>query len=175
MMDCPFNNLCEKYKEYAPVVLRVVVGLLFAVHGYQKLTLMGVDAFAGMLAGMGIPLAGVMAWVVILTEVIGGIALVLGIGSRHFSTLLAIIMTVAILKVKLVKGWGLHKIVSPSNNNLEASNYVVARFFDSMSDIYNMMDQTNPMSKSMQVTMKNISDLRKIKRSQVLSLVLSER
>jgi hypothetical protein len=44
-----------------------------------------------------------------------------------------------------------------------------------MSDIYNMMDQTNPMSKSMQVTMKNISDLRKIKRSQVLSLVLSER
>ena len=106
MMDCPFNNLCEKYKEYAPVVLRVVVGLLFAVHGYQKLTLMGVDAFAGMLAGMGIPLAGVMAWVVILTEVIGGIALVLGIGSRHFSTLLAIIMTVAILKVKLVKGWG---------------------------------------------------------------------
>ena len=66
-------------------------------------------------------------------------------------------------------------MVIAGNNNLEASNYVVARFFDSMSDIYNMMDQTNPLSKSMQVTMKNISDLRKIKRSQVLSLVLSER
>ena len=39
---------------------------------------------------------------------------------------------------KIVKGWGLHKVVSPSNNNLEASNYVVARFFDSMSDIYNL-------------------------------------
>ena len=76
---------------------------------------------------------------------------------------------------KLVKGWGLHKVVSPSNNNLEASNYVVARFFNSMSDIYNMMDQTNPLSKNMKATMKNIFDLRKIKRSQVLSLVLSER
>ena len=44
-----------------------------------------------------------------------------------------------------------------------------------MSDIYNMMDQTNPLSKNMKATMKNIMDLRKIKRSQVLSLVLSER
>jgi len=76
---------------------------------------------------------------------------------------------------KLVKGWGLHKVVSPSNNNLEASNYFVVRFFNSMSDIYNMMDQTNPLSKNMKATMKNIFDLRKIKRSQVLSLVLSER
>jgi hypothetical protein len=76
---------------------------------------------------------------------------------------------------KLVKGWGLHKVISPSNNNLEASNYVVARFFDSMTDIYNMMDETNQLSKNMKATMKNISGLRKIKRSQVLSLVLSER
>ena len=76
---------------------------------------------------------------------------------------------------KLVKGWGLHKVVSPSNNNIEASNYVVARFFNSMSDIFNMMDQTNPISNSMKATLKNMFDLRKIKRSQVLSLVLSER
>ena len=76
---------------------------------------------------------------------------------------------------KVVKGWGLHKVISPSNNNIEASSYIVARFFNSMSDIYNMMDQTNPLSKNMKITMKNISELRQIKRSQVLSLVLSER
>ena len=76
------------------------------MHGYQKLTMMGPDAVAEMLAGLGIPLAGVMAWVVILVELLGGIALILGIGTRHFSLLLAIIMTVAILKVKLAKGWG---------------------------------------------------------------------
>ena len=68
--------------------------------------MMGPDAVAEMLAGLGIPLAGVMAWVVILVELLGGIALILGIGTRHFSLLLAIIMTVAILKVKLAKGWG---------------------------------------------------------------------
>ena len=76
---------------------------------------------------------------------------------------------------KIVKGWGLHKIVSPLNNNTEAASYIVARFFDSMPDIYNMMDQTNPMSKTMKATYKNILSLRKIKRSHVLSLVLSER
>tara|TARA_A100001011_G_scaffold64900_2_gene65664 strand:- start:1214 stop:1972 length:759 start_codon:yes stop_codon:yes gene_type:complete len=76
---------------------------------------------------------------------------------------------------KSVKGWGLHKVISPSNNNIEAADYVVARFFDSMSDIYNMIDQTNPMSKSMRATMTKITDLRTIKRSQVLRLILSER
>lgn len=44
-----------------------------------------------------------------------------------------------------------------------------------MSDIYDMMDQTNPMGKSMKATMKKITNLRTIKRSQVLRLVLSER
>ena len=76
---------------------------------------------------------------------------------------------------KKVKGWGLHKIVSPRNNNIDAASYIVARFFDSISDIYDMMDQTSPMSKTMLSTYKNILSLRKIKRSQVLRLVLSER
>ena len=76
---------------------------------------------------------------------------------------------------KKVKGWGLPKIVSPRNNNIDAASYIVARFFDSISDIYDMMDQTSPMSKTMLATYKNILSLRKIKRSQVLRLVLSER
>ena len=46
---------------------------------------------------------------------------------------------------KLSNAIFLHKVKSPSKDNLETSNYVVARFFDSMSDIYNMMDQT-PLS-----------------------------
>ena len=61
------------------------------------------------------------------------------------------------------------------NNNMEAASYIVARFFDSIPDIYNMMDQTSPMTKTMKATYRNILSLRKIKRSQVLSLVLSER
>ena len=44
-----------------------------------------------------------------------------------------------------------------------------------MSDIYDMMDKTDPMGKTMKATMKKIANLRTIKRSQVLRLVLSER
>lgn len=76
---------------------------------------------------------------------------------------------------KSVKGWGLHKVVTPRNNNVNAASYVVARFFDNMSDIQNMMDQTNPMSKNLKATMTKITNLRSIRRSQVLRLILSER
>ena len=76
---------------------------------------------------------------------------------------------------KSVKGWGLHKVVTPRNNNVNAASYVVARFFDNMSDIQNMMDQTNPMSKNMKATMTKMYNLRSIRRSQVLRLILSER
>jgi putative oxidoreductase len=89
-----------KHREYAPLVLRVVVGIVFALHGWQKLTVFGAQGVSGMLSWAG-PLAGLMAWVLILVELLGGIALILGAFTRLSSLLLAIVMIVAILTVKL--------------------------------------------------------------------------
>lgn len=88
------------HREYAPLILRVVVGLVFALHGWQKLTVFGAQGVSGMLSWAG-PLAPVLAWVLILTELLGGIALILGAFTRLGSMLLAFVMIVAILTVKL--------------------------------------------------------------------------
>jgi putative oxidoreductase len=89
-------------KAFGLLVLRVFLGLIFAYHGYGKLFggAPGMDAFTGMVAGLGFPVAGLFAYIVALTEFFGGIALILGIGTKFVSPVLVITMLVAIFKVK---------------------------------------------------------------------------
>ena len=86
-------------------VLRVVVGIVFAVHGYQKLFTLGIHGVAGMLGQMGIPLAGFFAVVVTLVEFVGGILLILGVFTRIAAAFIACDMIVAILAVHLKNGF----------------------------------------------------------------------
>src|SRR2546427_13172281 len=62
------------------VPLRLVVGLVFAVHGAQKLFVFGLGGAAGFMAKVGIPLPSVAAVVVMAVEILGGLALILGLG-----------------------------------------------------------------------------------------------
>jgi len=64
------------------VPLRLVVGLVFAVHGAQKLFVFGLGGAAGFMAKVGIPLPSVAAVVVMAVEILGGLALILGLGTR---------------------------------------------------------------------------------------------
>ncbi len=90
--------------EFGMFVLRIVVGLVFLVHGYSKFSA-GSDTVAGMFATIGIPAAMLMAWIVILIEFFGGLALILGAGTRLAALLLGIIMVVAIFTVKFKMGF----------------------------------------------------------------------
>src|SRR5262245_48099931 len=90
-------------------VLRVMVGLIFLWHGLGKLIgppFMGggIDGTAGFFAQVGIPMPGIAAWGVGLVEAVGGLALILGAAVPIFALLLAIDITVAILKVTMKKG-----------------------------------------------------------------------
>jgi putative oxidoreductase len=87
-------------------ILRITVGIVFLVHGYQKLFHMGFHGVAGMFGHMGIPLPMVSAVVVTLVEFVGGILLIAGVGTRIAAALLALDMTVAILAVHLKHGFG---------------------------------------------------------------------
>jgi putative oxidoreductase len=79
--------------------LRLVVGLVFAVHGGQKLFGFGLAGTAGFLGSLGIPLPMVAATVVIVVELLGGLALLAGAWTRIVATALAGDMLVAILTV----------------------------------------------------------------------------
>jgi len=87
-------------------ILRITVGIVFLVHGYQKLFHMGFHGVAGMFGHMGIPLPMVSAVVVTLVEFVGGILLIAGVVTRVAAALLAVDMAVAILAVHLKHGFG---------------------------------------------------------------------
>lgn len=85
-------------------ILRVVVGVVFLVHGLQKL-FGGVEMVSGMLGGIGLPLPQIMAIVLIAVETLGGAALILGLFTRYAGVLLAITMLVALFTVHLANGF----------------------------------------------------------------------
>lgn len=99
---CIAKKLGER-KDLALFIVRVVVGIIFLAHGVGKLQA-GVPGFAGMLGNLGFPAPLFFAWVVALTETLGGIGLILGVFSRLAALLIAIVMIVAIIKVKAAMG-----------------------------------------------------------------------
>jgi len=88
----------------APVVLRVVVGLVFALHGYQKLQ-GGVAGTATFLGGLGFPGPEVFAVLLIAAELVGGIFLILGFLNYWTSRVLGIVAIVALLTVHVSNGF----------------------------------------------------------------------
>lgn len=86
-------------------ILRVVVGSVFLVHGFQKLFLIGFGGVAGMMEGLGVPAPGLFAVILTLVELLGGLALILGLFTRVVAIPLAIDMLVATLTVHLPNGF----------------------------------------------------------------------
>lgn len=82
-------------------ILRVVLGMLFMVHGYPKL-FKNFSGFAGWLESLGFKPGKFWALVAGVVEFFGGIFLVLGLWTQLVGLLIAVQMLVAIWKAK----WG---------------------------------------------------------------------
>ncbi len=86
-------------------LIRVIVGIVFLVHGSQKLFIYGHAGVAGAMSQMGIPLPALSAYLIMFTEFFGGLALLLGLLSRLAALPIAFSMLVAILQVHLKNGF----------------------------------------------------------------------
>lgn len=98
------------YGSWVPVFLRLMVGFGFIEHGYAKL-LKGPEAFAFILHALGVPAPHWMAWVVILTELLGGLAVLVGAFVPLVSIPMAIVLLVAIFSVHWQYGFSSIKLL----------------------------------------------------------------
>ena len=96
---------------WAPVLLRLIVGYGFVQHGVAKL-LKGPGAFAAILQSIGVPEPHFMAWLTILTELIGGVAVLAGAFVPLVSLPLAAVLLVAIFTVHLPYGFSSIKLIA---------------------------------------------------------------
>jgi putative oxidoreductase len=96
---------------WAPLPLRLIVGFGFMEHGFAKLS-RGPEAFTAILHAMGVPAPHLMAWLTILTELIGGLAVLLGAFVPLVSLPMAAVLFVAIFTVHLPYGFSSIKLLS---------------------------------------------------------------
>lgn len=99
------GDALNRWQKWGITVLRVVVGVVFLMHGGQKLFVWGFANVAAFMGQVGIPLPLLAAVVVTLVEFVGGLALVLGALTRAAAALLAVNMCVAIVTVHLSAGF----------------------------------------------------------------------
>jgi putative oxidoreductase len=99
------------FVRWAPIPLRLMVGFGFMQHGFAKLE-RGPDAFAIILHAMGVPSPHFMAWLSILTELFGGLAIIMGAFVPLVSLPMATLLVVAIFTVHLPYGFSSIKLLS---------------------------------------------------------------
>ena len=101
------------FARWSPIPLRLIVGYGFMAHGFAKLT-RGPESFATILHTLGVPVPHFMAWATILTELLGGLAVILGAFVTLVSLPMAALLLVAIFTVHLPYGFSSIKRVSVS-------------------------------------------------------------
>jgi putative oxidoreductase len=94
-----------RFAKWGMVPLRIVVGLVFLMHGAQKLFVFGVSGTADIMGKLGLPLPLLCAAIVIIVELLGGLAILLGMFTRLAGAVLAFEMVVAIFVARLAGGF----------------------------------------------------------------------
>lgn len=84
--------------DLALLILRVALGVCFVVHGLGKLGLVGpgnMAGFTGWLQSLGLPFPALQARVAMLSELVGGALITVGLGTRLAALFCLIAMIVA--------------------------------------------------------------------------------
>lgn len=95
----------DRQKDIGLFILRVITGIVFTAHGWAKVFGMGVGGVLGFFTKAGVPLPGLTAPLVSYLELLGGIALILGLLTRPIAVALAVDMLGAMVFVHFAAGF----------------------------------------------------------------------
>lgn len=95
----------QQIRDLAALIGRIVLGVIFMVHGYQKLVQQGIGGTSAAFTRMGVPAPPLSAWYAAVVELVGGAALVIGFALPVAGILLALDMAGALIFVHLSHGF----------------------------------------------------------------------
>ncbi len=67
-------------RSYVPLIARILVGLIFVMSGFNKIT--GFEGTQQYMASHGIPMTAVLLTAAIAVEILGGLSVILGLWAR---------------------------------------------------------------------------------------------
>jgi putative oxidoreductase len=113
MNDATFPALPQAFGggSWWALPLRAIVGYGFMEHGWAKLA-RGPESFADILVALHMPAPHALAWATILTELIGGFAVLIGALLPFASWPMAFVLLVAIVTVHWPNGFSSIKLQS---------------------------------------------------------------
>lgn len=95
--------------DLALLVLRLSLGVMFIAHGMQKVWGLfggpGLAKFTGFIGSLGFSPAGLWAYLAAYVELVGGLCVIAGLGTRLAAGLLLVLIVVAAAKVHLANGF----------------------------------------------------------------------
>jgi putative oxidoreductase len=93
-------DLATRFRSFGPLLARLTIGVVFALTGWGKLH--SLDKVTEYFDSLHIPAAHAQAIMVSTIEFVGGVLLIVGLGTRIVSALLIGVMAVALYSTK----WG---------------------------------------------------------------------
>lgn len=105
MMKLLFMKCSEKWADFAPLILRVGLGVVFLMHGYDKVFVKGHAGITGFMGMLGLPLPELMAYILAYGELIAGALLIVGAFTYWAALFAAVVAIVAWILVHASKGF----------------------------------------------------------------------
>ncbi|MFB3787272.1 MAG: DoxX family protein [bacterium] len=94
------ERLLRRYQDFGLMILRLTVGIIFAIHGFTKIFHGGgMTATILTFTELGVYFPAITAWLVALGELFGGGCMILGLFTREAALYLTVIMAGAILTI----------------------------------------------------------------------------
>ena len=106
-----YHDFQMKMRPWTPLLLRLMIGYGFMVHGYAKWR-RGPEQFIGILNSIGIPMPHLMGWATIIVQLFGGLCVLLGACVIFWCIPMAAILIVAAITVHWPYGFSSIKLQS---------------------------------------------------------------
>lgn len=110
MSNETFSIAKKNYQQWGPLILRLVIGYGFIVHGWAKLS-KGPAGFEKLLTQTGVPLPHFSSWMAPLVEIFGGLAMILGFFTSISAIPLIFTMLVAMFTIQINYGFSSVKTI----------------------------------------------------------------